>query len=299
MMINKMTVKGLTKKIILILFIIPLQTCSVAGQFWYDRLDIYLANYFFKYAEFSEEQKSYIRKTTKEFHRWNINLELLKYKNLLIEIKNLDDKTTSQDIKKIFNEGRFLFQESYNFFIPYMVTFCKSLTDKQIKEISLKFEKRIDKWESSLKKSKNIDPVKTAVTSYYQLSRFLGVKLTKTQKKELKRLYSSTEDLRTDSIEIQKVWNRQLISILQSRNKGTFNSEIKIHFYSLLNTEQNNERENVYYEMVALTITSLNEKQKNKFLRRINTIINSLDKIIKSQRYTKVDELEYVAHHGQ
>lgn len=298
-MINKMTVKGFTKKIILILFIIPLQTCSVAGQLWYDRLDIYLANYFFKYAEFSEEQKSYIRKTTKEFHRWNINLELLKYKNLLIEIKNLDDKTTSQDIKKIFNEGGILFQESYNFFIPYMVTFCKSLTDKQIKEISLKFEKRIDKWESSLEKSKNIDPVKTAMTSYYQLSRFLGVKLTKTQKKELRRLYSSTEDLRTDSIEIQKVWNRQLISILQSRNKGSFNSEIKTHFHSLLNTEQNNERGDIYHEMVALTITSLNEKQKNKFLRRINIIINSLDKIIKSQHYTKIDELEYVAHHGQ
>ena len=46
---------------------ISLLSCSALGQWWYDRLDTYLANYFFKYADFSNEQKSYIRSVTKDY----------------------------------------------------------------------------------------------------------------------------------------------------------------------------------------------------------------------------------------
>ena len=89
---------------------ISLLSCSALGQWWYDRLDIYLANYFFKYADFSNEQKSYIRSVTKEYLEWNSTSEIPKYKNLIIKIRNLDATTTTVDIRRIFEEGESLFE---------------------------------------------------------------------------------------------------------------------------------------------------------------------------------------------
>jgi len=135
MTVNKMRLKRFAEKFIVILFTVSLNSCSVVGQWWYDRLDIYLANYFFEYAEFTNNQKYFIRKTTKEFKSWNANSELPKYKDLLVEVKTLNKKNTSKDIKKIIVNGRTLFQESYYFFTPYIVTFCEELTDQQVGEI--------------------------------------------------------------------------------------------------------------------------------------------------------------------
>ena len=108
-----MRLKRFAEKFIVILFTVSLNSCSVVGQWWYDRLDIYLANYFFEYAEFTNNQKYFIRKTTKEFKSWNANSELPKYKDLLVEVKTLNKKNTSKDIEKIIVSGRTLFQESY------------------------------------------------------------------------------------------------------------------------------------------------------------------------------------------
>ena len=69
-----------------------------------------------------------------------------------------------------------------------------------------------------------------------------------------------------------------------SRSLSTFNSELKIHLDSLLDLEEDYEKQRVYNEMIAVTISSLNEKQKDKFQGRLNTFIKSIDKIIKSQQ---------------
>ena len=73
---------------------VSLISCSALGQWWYDRLDIYLANYFFKYADFSDEQKSYIRSVTKDYLEWNSTSEIPKYK-----LKN----DIKKDLLKLFN----------------------------------------------------------------------------------------------------------------------------------------------------------------------------------------------------
>ena len=285
MTVNKMRLKRFAEKFIVILFTVSLNSCSVVGQWWYDRLDIYLANYFFEYAEFTNNQKYFIRKTTKEFKSWNANSELPKYKDLLVEVKTLNKKNTSKDIEKIIVKGRTLFQESYYFFTPYIVTFCEELTDQQVDEISLSLGKRIDKWKSSLEESKNEDSVKNSIESFSRFSRFVGVKLTREQENELKRLYPRIENSGSYSIEDQKIWNTKLISILESRKKVGFQSEITLHLDSLLKTLQDNENDNVYYEMIAIINTSLNEKQREKFQRRINYFINALDKIITRQNF--------------
>ena len=149
---NKMSLKNIGIKFIFVVFTVFLNSCSVFGEWWYDRLDLYLANYFFEYAEFTNDEKYYIRKTTKEYKNWNSNSELPKLKNLLLEVESLDKEDTIKDIEKIIMRGRLLFKNNYSFFIPHIVILCEELTDEQVEEISLKFKKRINFFINSLNK---------------------------------------------------------------------------------------------------------------------------------------------------
>jgi hypothetical protein len=270
------------KNLSLGLLAMSLLSCSALGQWWYDRLDIYLANYFFKYADFSDEQKSYIRSVTKDYLEWNSISEIPKYKDLIIKIRNLDATTTTLDISNIFEEGEALFEASNNFFTPHIVSFCKTLNDKQVEEINLFFEKRIEGWRESLKESKDQTQEESTTESVQRLAKFLGVKLDDKQLKNIKGLAKEIKNEDTSSIERQDTWNKELITILREKDFQNFNFLLTDHLSSLLDSEQSGNREVVYHEIIATTIASLNEVQRKKFERRLNVFVSSLDKIIKN-----------------
>ena len=260
---------------------ISLLSCSALGQWWYDRLDIYLANYFFKYADFTNEQKSYIRSVTKDYLEWNSSSEVPKYRSLIIKIRDLHG-TTTKDIRRIFEEGESLFESSNNFFTPHIVRFCKTVTDRQVEEVNLFFEKRIEGWRESLKESKDLSQEESITESVQRLGKFLGVKLDDKQLKTIKDLAKEIKEQDASSIERQDIWNKELITILRGRDSENFNSLLSDHLNSLLDSEQRGNREAVYHEIIATTIASLNEAQRKKYERRLNVFVSSLDKIIKN-----------------
>ena len=261
---------------------ISLFSCSALGQWWYDRLDIYLANYFFKYADFSNEQKSYVRSVTKDYLEWNSSSEIPKYRNLIIKIRDLDTTTTTEDIERIFEEGESLFEASNNFFTPHIVSFCKTVTEKQVEEVNLFFEKRIEGWRESLKESKDKSQEESITESVQRLAKFLGVKLNDKQLKTIGDLAKEIKEEDTSSIDRQNIWNKELITILKGRDSQNFNTLLTDHLNSLLDFEQRGNREVVYHKIIATTIASLNEAQRKKYERRLNVFVSSLDKIIKN-----------------
>jgi len=261
---------------------ISLLSCSALGQWWYDRLDIYLANYFFKYADFSNEQKSYIRSVTKDYLEWNSSSEIPKYRKLILKIRDLDTTTTTENIRGIFEEGESLFEASNNFFTPHIVSFCKTLTEKQVEEVNLFFEKRIEGWRESLKESKDQSQEESITESVQRLAKFLGVKLDDRQLKDIRGLAKEIREEDTSTIERQDTWNKELITILRRRDAQNFNSLLTDHLNSLLDFEQRGNREIVYHKIIATTIASLNEAQRKKYERRLNVFVTSLDKIIKN-----------------
>ena len=273
------------KKTSFILLVFFLISCSVAGRWWYDRLDIFISNYFFDYAEFSYEQKSYIRKITKDYLRWNTSQEIPKYITLLIEIKELNQETTSKDIKLIRNQGENLFVTSNNFFIPHIVNFCETLTDKQVEEIREFFEERITKREASLEKSKDIKPQEKNTKFFKSMSRIMGVKLNKRQLDVIRNMSVEITDKTSQSIKKQKKWDKELISILENRKDKNFSLILKRHLDNLLTSNTDEYRENIYNEIIAKTISSFDNKQSNKFKRRVEVFISSLDKILLNQKY--------------
>ena len=54
-----------------------LGSCSVAGSWFYERADSYLADYFKEYANFSNEQKDEIDKVTKNYLDWFTTMNFL------------------------------------------------------------------------------------------------------------------------------------------------------------------------------------------------------------------------------
>ena len=273
------------KKTSFILLIFFLISCSVAGRWWYDRLDIFISNYFFDYAEFSYEQKSYNRKITKDYLRWNTSQEIPKYITLLIEIKELNQETTSKDIRRIRNQGENLFVTSNNFFIPHIVNFCETLTDKQVEEIREFFEERITKREASLEKSKDIKPQEKNTKFFKSMSRIMGVKLNKRQLDVIRNMSVEITDKTSHSIKKQKEWDKELISILENRKDKNFSLILKRHLDNLLTSNTDEYKENIYNEIIAKTISSFDNKQSNKFKRRVEVFISSLDKILLNQKY--------------
>ena len=259
-----------------------LLSCSALGQWWYDRLDIYLANYFFKYADFSNEQKSYVRSVTKDYLEWNSSSEIPKYRKLILKIRDLDTTTTTEDIERIFEEGESLFEASNNFFTPHIVSFCKTVTEKQVEEVNLFFEKRIEGWRESLKESKDKNQEESITESVQRLAKFLGVKLNDKQLKTIGDLAKEIKEEDTSSIDRQNIWNKELITILKGRDSQNFNTLLTNHLNSLLDFEQRGNREVVYHKIIATTIASLNETQRKKYERRLNVFVTSLDKIIKN-----------------
>ena len=281
-MAPKKNLPSYKKRLSLGFLTVSLLSCSALGQWWYDRLDIYLANYFFKYADFTNEQKSYIRSVTKDYLEWNSSSEVPKYKSLIIKIRDLGETTTTKDIRRIFEEGESLFESSNNFFTPHIVRFCKTVTDRQVEEVNLFFEKRIEGWRESLKESKDLSQEESITESVQRLGKFLGVKLDDKQLKTIRDLAKEIKEEDTSSIELQDIWNKELITILRGRNSENFNSLLSDHLNSLLDSEQRGNREAVYHEIIATTIASLNEAQRKKYERRLNVFVSSLDKIIKN-----------------
>jgi len=257
------------KNLFLGLLAISLFSCSALGQWWYDRLDVYLANYFFKYADFSNEQKTYVSSVTLDYLAWNSSSEIPKYRNLIIKIRALDETTTTKDIQKLFKEGESMFKASNDFFTPHIVRFTKTISETQVKEINLFFEERIKKWKESLDETK---------------ARFLGVRLSKEQLITIKELSNKIVEPDTSYIESQDIWNRELISILRKRESQNFDVTLTNHLNGLLNFEGRGNRNLIYHEILARVIASLDVDQKKKFHKRLNYFISSLEKIIKNQK---------------
>jgi len=279
--LNKKNYKDCTKKAILFILTLSLWSCSTIGQLWYERLDIYLANYFFKYTEFTNEQSNNIRKVTKDFKEWNSKFELPKYKNFLEEITKLNREISVRDVEKIFDESNELFESNYTFFIPHMVIFSKTLNDQQIDEIDRIFQKRIKKWEEdwiSEKRNFNDEVVK----SYTRMARFVGIKLSTEQKEDIRIISKGLEDKTFQLIRAQESWNNKLIGLLKSREDNDFDTLCQNHLNSLFLTT-GREEQKVYAEMITKTISSLDGTQMKRFKKRLTYFISSLDKIIKNQ----------------
>ena len=268
------------KKIIVVLVFSTLSACSVVGGLWYERIDQLIANQFLEYASFTNDQEKYVRQATLEFKYWNIKNELPKYKKLLSQFKALDNTTTFDDIDDIYQQGMLLGNNTRDFFLPQIVEFCKTITNKQVEEMARYFDELMK--ERKLELGNDDDDFQDSLTkSFKRFFRFMGVKLNNEQINTIRTLSSGIEDSREQLISERIQWNQQFIAILNLRQNKNF-EEIFINHISSLDSENPNTR-TLINQITAEIIASLDEKQRGKFQKRLGRIEASIDQIIREQ----------------
>ncbi len=265
------------KKTIIILVIFNLSACSVVGDLWYERMDQFIANQLLEYANFSNNQESYIRKVTKEFKYWNAKNELPQYKKLLQQFSLLGEETVVSDIDNIYQKGVLLSNRNRDFFTSHFIDFSKTLTEKQVKEISIHLDELTEERIFKLKKeTKNYQD--TLEKTFVRFFRLMGVKLNKEQKNTIQFSSSGLEDRRYQLINNRIKWNEEFVKILASRNDESFEVQLTNHI-NTLNPEDKYTR-TVINQITAEIIASLDEKQRARFQKRLGVFENSIDQIL-------------------
>ena len=268
------------KKVIIVMVVFNLSACSVVGGMWYARIDQFIANQFLESANFSTTQENYIRKATQEFKYWNIKNELPEYKKLLLRFRLLDSETRVGEIDEIYKKGDVLGNRSRNFFVPYLVELCKTLTNKQIEEIEIHFDGLMEEKRFELgNETKNYQAA--LEKSFVRFFRLLGVKLNDEQKNTVRLLSSGLEDTRYELINDRIKWNQQFVAILDLRQKKIFEESLTDHINSLSSEDKNTRT--VINQITAEIIASLDEKQRARFQKRLGMFVTSIDQILARQ----------------
>jgi len=268
------------KKIIIVLVFSTLSACSVVGGLWYERIDQLIANQFLEYASFTNDQEKYVRQATLEFKYWNIKNELPKYKKLISQFRFLDNTTTVEDIDDIYQQGMLLANNTRDFFLPQIVEFCKTITNKQVEEMATYFDDLMKERKLELEKD-NDNFQGSLAKSFKRFFRLMGVKLNNEQINTIRILSSGIEDTREQSISERIQWNQQFIAILNLRQNKNF-EEIFINHINSLDSENPSTRI-LINQITAEIIASLDEKQRGRFQKRLGRFEASINQIIQEQ----------------
>ena len=268
------------KKIIVILVFLTLPACSVVGGLWYERIDQLIANQFLEYASFTNDQEKYVRQATLEFKYWNIKNELPKYKKLIAQFRSLDNATTVDDIDDIYQQGMILANNTRDFFLPQIVEFCKTITNKQVEEMATYFDDLMKERKLELENDED-DLQGSLIKSFKRFFRFMGVKLSNEQINTIQTLSSGIEDKREQLISERIQWNQQFIAILELRQNKNFEERFISHINSL--DSEDPKTRIMINKITAEIIASLSEKQRSKFQKRLVRFESSIDQIIEKQ----------------
>ena len=268
------------KKIIVILVFLTLPACSVVGGLWYERIDQLIANQFLEYASFTNDQEKYVRQATLEFKYWNIKNELPKYKKLIAQFRSLDNATTVDDIDEIYQQGMILANNTRDFFLPQIVEFCKTITNKQVEEMATYFDDLMKERKLELENDED-DLQGSLIKSFKRFFRFMGVKLSNEQINTIQTLSSGIEDKREQLISERIQWNQQFIAILELRQNENFEERFISHINSL--DSEDPKTRIMINKITAEIIASLSEKQRGKFQKRLVRFESSIDQIIEKQ----------------
>ena len=268
------------KKIIVILVFLSLPSCSVVGGLWYERIDQLIANQFLEYASFTNDQEKYVRQATLEFKYWNIKNELPKYKKLIAQFRSLDNATTVDDIDDIYQQGMILANNTREFFLPQIVEFCKTITNKQVEEMATYFDDLMKERKLELENDED-DLQGSLIKSFKRFFRFMGVKLSNEQINTIQTLSSGIEDKREQLISERIQWNQQFIAILELRQNENFEERFISHINSL--DSEDPKTRIMINKITAEIIASFSEKQRGKFQKRLVRFESSIDQIIEKQ----------------
>ena len=224
-MMLKINIKIMTT----ISLILLISACSIAGSWAFGKLDNYLNDYFFTFADFSETQKKEIETVTENFKYWLVKEQLTEIKLLLSKVNSLDSSSTEAEINSIYEEGSIIVKSVTSYFDSELTKFSLSLDQKQISEIENHFlelqEKRKKEDEDREKETYQERLQKNYISGFKRI----GIKLNNEQTTALTSSVKGIVDNGDEWDQLQAKWMQKMISILRKNKKESFKEELNSH----------------------------------------------------------------------
>ena len=269
--------------------ILLISACSIAGSWAFGKLDNYLNDYFFTFANFSETQKKEIETVTENFKYWLVKEQLTEIKLLLNKVNSLDSSSTEAEINLIYEEGSIIVKSVTSYFNSELIKFSLSLDQKQISEIENHFlelqEKRKKEDEDREKETYQERLQKNYISGFKRI----GIKLRDKQKTALTESVKGIVDNGDEWDQLQAKWMQKMISILRKNKKESFKEELNSHLVTLFDLGPSSFRKKVErnqiisIKAVTKVVNSMDDDQFKKMRKRVRVYIRSVDKILKNQ----------------
>ena len=272
-----------------ITLVLVMSACSIAGSWAFGKLDNYLNDYFFTFANFSETQKIEIETVTENFKYWLIKEKLTEVKLLLSKVNSLNSSSTGVEINAIYEEGSAILKSISSYFDSEFIKFSLTLNEKQISEIENHFlelqEKRKEEEENRKKETYEERIQKNYISGFKRV----GIKLNSEQESILAASIKGITDNGDQWDQLQTKWTQEMISILRTNKEESFKEELNSHLVTLFDLGPSDFRKKakrnqiINIKAVTNTVNSMDGDQFKKMRKRIRVYMRSVDKILENQ----------------
>ena len=283
-MVNK-----LLKIFLSALIILVLHSCSLAGSWVYERIDNYISDYFKDFASFSAEQNREIESISEDFLDWFTLNELPKIKVILEDLKKIDLGNSSNVIENTYEKGEKIVNGINDYFEKPIIDFSKGLSEEQIAQIGLHFEKLRKERED--RRSKEKKEYKERILDNYK-SGFdrLGIKLNKDQLNLIETKLQNYNEIRKEWSDLQKSWIEEFLRILSTNRSDGYDGRMTLYLRSLqdLGNEEFREKieknETLSLEILESVLLTIDEKQLRSFNRSLDVYLKSINRILANRK---------------
>ena len=270
-------------------FILLMGACSIAGSWAYGKLDGYLNNYFFTFANFTQAQEKEIKTVTRDFKYWLTKEQLPEIELILNKVNTLNRLSSSDEIDSIYRNGSDIFISVNTYFNSKLIKFSLTLDKKQIGEIENHFLEIQEKREEEKKDRDDETYEERLQKNYISGFKRIGIDLNSQQRIILA---SSIKDMEDNSEEwnlLQAKWTEEMISILKTNQQNGFEKKLNNHLSSLFDLGPPSFRDKIERNRIIgiaaikNTISSMNDSQFKKMQKSIRVYQRSINRILENQ----------------
>lgn len=270
-------------------FILLMGACSIAGSWAYGKLDGYLNNYFFTFANFTQAQEKEIKTVTRDFKYWLTKEQLPEIELILNKVNSLNRLSSSDEIDSIYRNGSDIFISVNTYFNSKLIKFSLTLDKKQIGEIENHFLEIQEKREEEKKDRDDETYEERLQKNYISGFKRIGIDLNSQQRIILA---SSIKDIEDNSEEwnlLQAKWTEEMISILKTNQQNGFEEKLNNHLSGLFDLGPPSFRDKIEKNRIIgiaaikNTISSMNDSQFKKMQKSIRVYQRSINRILENQ----------------
>ena len=251
-------------------FILLMGACSIAGSWAYGKLDGYLNNYFFTFANFTQAQEKEIKTVTRDFKYWLTKEQLPEIELILNKVNTLNRLSSSDEIDSIYRNGSDIFISVNTYFNSKLIKFSLTLDKKQIGEIDNHFLEIQEKREEEKKDRDDETYEERLQKNYISGFKRIGIDLNSQQRIILASSIKGMEDNSEEWNLLQAKWTEEMISILKTNQQNGFEKKLNNHLSSLFDLGPPSFRDKIERNRIIgiaaikNTISSMNDSQFKK-----------------------------------